>query len=321
MQYTVEVSGVRKSYGGHVVLDGVDLCVPTGSVFALLGANGAGKTTLVHVLSTLVRPDGGHARIAGHDLATDPRGVRGEISLTGQYAAVDELLTAEENLHMMARLNRLSRTRARTRGRDLLAEFDLTAVRRKRVKYLSGGLRRRLDLAVSLIGRPRLVFLDEPTTGLDPRSREQVWECVRELAASGTSLFLTTQYLEEADRLADRVAMLDGGRVVAEGTADELKASLAGEVAVLEFADDAAYARALDLLAGEQVASRPERRTAEVATDGSVHKIRAVLATLDSGGAGVERLSLHRPSLDDVFLSLTQRSARAPTPQTTEVLR
>ncbi|MGH3502114.1 MAG: ATP-binding cassette domain-containing protein [Nocardioidaceae bacterium] len=308
MTYTVTTRGIRKSYGGHVVLDGVDLAVETGTVYALLGPNGAGKTTMVSILSTLTRPDGGNAMVAGHDLHGDPDGVRRSISLTGQYAAVDEVLTAEENLQMMARLLHLSRRQARSRTEELLTRFDLLAARDKRVKTFSGGMRRRLDLAISLISRPTLVFLDDPTTGLDPRSREQVWSTVRGLVADGTTIFLTTQYLEEADRLADQIAMLDHGRIVAEGTADELKSSLAGEVARLEFADDTTFAYAVASL-GRPACDESGDRAVEVPTDGTAEHVRELLARLADAGAPVQRLSLHRPSLDDVFLSLTSQTA------------
>ena len=303
MAYTVFVTGLRKAYGEQVVLDGIDLEVEQGTVFALLGSNGAGKTTTVNILSTLVTPDGGSATIAGHDLLTDAAGVRRSISLTGQYAAIDEVLTAEENLLMMARLRRLDAKMARARTAELLAEFDLEQVRDRRVKTLSGGMRRRVDIAASVITPPRLLFLDEPTTGLDPRSREQTWETVRRLVAEGVTILLTTQYLEEADQLADRIAMLHGGRIVAEGTADDLKGSLEGEVARFEFADLEAYDRALGVLAA--VDTDPDRHVVEVATDGSANRIRELLVGLDNAQIPVRQVSMHRPTLDDVFLTLT----------------
>ncbi|UYM07722.1 ATP-binding cassette domain-containing protein [Solicola gregarius] len=303
MTYTVSVSGLRKAYGEQVVLDGVDLSVERGTVFALLGPNGAGKTTAVNILATLVRPDAGSATIDGHDLLTDPDGVRRSISLTGQFAAVDDVLTAEENLVMMARLLRLSPKAARVRTRELLAEFDLEGVRDRRVKALSGGMRRRVDIAASVIVRPRLLFLDEPTTGLDPRSREQTWATVRRLTTEGVTILLTTQYLEEADQLADRIAMLNGGRIVAEGTADELKSSLEGEVVRLEFAEADGFERAARTVPVADADSA--RRTLDVATDGSADQVRDLLTRLDTAGIPVQRVSLFRPSLDDVFLSLT----------------
>ncbi|HEY6495984.1 MAG TPA: ATP-binding cassette domain-containing protein [Trebonia sp.] len=226
MSYTVEAVGLRKAFGAKNVLDGVDLAVPTGQIVALLGPNGAGKTTLIRILATLLRPDAGTAVVVGHDLLADPLGVRRAISLTGQYAAVDDMLTGEENLCMMARLRHLTPRAARDRAARLLAEFDLDDARRRLVKTYSGGMRRRLDLAASLIARPELLFLDEPTTGLDPRSRDQLWFAVRELAADGVTVLLTTQYLAEAETLADRIAVLDRGRIVAEGTAAELKSAV-----------------------------------------------------------------------------------------------
>jgi ABC-2 type transport system ATP-binding protein len=226
MAYTIEADGLTKSFRGRPVLTGLDLAVQAGSVFALLGPNGAGKTTTVRILSTLLAADGGTARIAGHDVAAEPRRVRASIGLTGQYAAVDEMLTGEENLLMMARLRHLRRPAARRRVAELLERLDLAEAARRRVATYSGGMRRRLDLAMSQITTPPVVFLDEPTTGLDPRSRRDVWDAVAELAEGGATVLLTTQYLEEADRLAHRVAVMDGGRIVAEGTADELKADV-----------------------------------------------------------------------------------------------
>ncbi len=313
MAYTVTVSGLRKSYGDQVVLDGVDLAVAAGSVFALLGPNGAGKTTMVNILSTLVLPDSGTAAIAGHDVVASPARVRRAISLTGQYAAVDDLLTPRENLTMMAQLLRLNRRAVRARTEELLDEFDLRGFADRRIKQLSGGQRRRVDIAISLIHRPDLLFLDEPTTGLDPRSREQVWHTVRDLVGQGTTIFLTTQYLEEADRLADLIAMLHEGRIVAQGSADELKASLSGEVLRLQFDNEVAYRRAVALLrdrrddhTGEPVvAVDDEFRQLDVATDGTAAAVHRVLARLDDASTPTARLSTHRPSLDDVFLSLT----------------
>ena len=226
MTYTVNATGIRKAFRGKAVLDGVDLAVKDGQIFALLGPNGAGKTTLIRILATLLRPDAGTATVAGHDLLADPVGVRRSISLTGQYAAVDDMLTGEENLRMMARLRHLGPRAARDRAARLLAQFDLDDARRRLVKTYSGGMRRRLDLAASLVARPELLFLDEPTTGLDPRSRDQLWAAVRDLANDGVTVLLTTQYLAEAEQLADHVAVLHEGRIVAEGTADELMSSV-----------------------------------------------------------------------------------------------
>jgi ABC-2 type transport system ATP-binding protein len=229
MTYTVKAAGLRKAFRGKTVLDGVDLAVPAGRIAALLGPNGAGKTTLIRILATLLRPDAGSAVVAGHDLLADPVGVRRSISLTGQYAAVDDMLTGEENLRMMARLRHLSRRAARDRAAELLDAFDLADARRRLVKTYSGGMCRRLDLAASLIARPELLVLDEPTTGLDPRSREQLWSAVRSLAADGVTVLLTTQYLAEAEQLADQVAVLHQGRIVAEGTASQLKSGLGAD--------------------------------------------------------------------------------------------
>jgi ABC-2 type transport system ATP-binding protein len=263
MTYTVNARGIRKAFGGATVLDGVDLAVPAGQVFALLGPNGAGKTTLIRILATLLRPDAGTAVVAGRDLLADPAGVRRAISLTGQYAAVDDMLTGEENLRMMARLRHLGAREARDRAARLLAEFDLDGARRRLVKTYSGGMRRRLDLAASLVARPELLFLDEPTTGLDPRSRERLWEAVRELAADGVTVLLTTQYLAEAEQLADRVALLHRGRVAAEGTAGELMSAAGAasldEVFLLLTADADPRAGGLasvnDLMAGRAPAA------------------------------------------------------------------
>jgi ABC-2 type transport system ATP-binding protein len=243
MSYTVNAEGLTKAYGQKKVLDEVDLAVPAGQIFALLGPNGAGKTTLIRILATLLRPDAGTATVAGRDLLADPAGVRRAISLTGQYAAVDDMLTGEENLRMMARLRHLGPRAARDRAARLLTEFDLADASRRLVKTYSGGLRRRLDLAISMVVRPELLFLDEPTTGLDPRSRDQLWSVVQRLAADGVTVLLTTQYLAEAEQLADRIALLHQGRIVAEGTADQLKsavgaASLDEVFLVLTAADD-----------------------------------------------------------------------------------
>ena len=226
MPYTVNATGLSKAYGQKKVLDEVDLAVPAGQIFALLGPNGAGKTTLIRILATLLRPDAGTATVAGHDLLADPVGVRRAISLTGQYAAVDDMLTGEENLRMMARLRHLGPREARDRAARLLTEFDLADASSRLVKTYSGGLRRRLDLAISMVVRPELLFLDEPTTGLDPRSRDQLWSVVQRLAADGVTVLLTTQYLAEAEQLADRIALLHQGRIVAEGTADQLKSAV-----------------------------------------------------------------------------------------------
>jgi len=318
MSYTVTASGITKSFGGRLALDHVDLAIDAGSVFALLGPNGAGKTTMVRILATLVRPDAGTATVAGHDLLADPVGVRRSISLTGQYAAVDDKLTGQENLEMMARLLHLPRRAVRARTAELLAAFDLEDARDLRVGTYSGGMKRRLDLAISMIERPELVFLDEPTTGLDPRSRDQVWGTVRDLADDGVTILLTTQYLEEADQLADMIAMLDRGQVVARGTADQLKSSIGTEVIRLQFGDRNSYNRAL----GQLDAVRADRRLhiLEVASNGSAAQVRRLLSHLEAAGAPALKVSTHRPSLDDVFLSLTGGQAAATASAATKEL-
>ena len=305
----VEAVGLRKSYGGRQVLAGVDLGAAEGTVLALLGPNGAGKTTTVRILSTLTRPDGGSATVAGRDVVRDPVGVRGVISVTGQFAALDDRQTGRENLVMLGRLAHLGRPTARRRADDLLDRFDLSDAADRRVGQWSGGMRRRLDLAMSLISAPRVVFLDEPTTGLDPASRATTWDAVAELVAAGTTLVLTTQYLEEADRLADRIVLLDAGRVTAEGTADELKARIGGERLELRLGDPADVPAALAALgAGARAAVGS---VVQLPSDGSAEHLRWVLDRLHTAGVPLERVSAHRPTLDDVFLSLT---ARAPQP-------
>jgi len=311
-------SGISKSFGGHLALDHVDLAIDAGSVFALLGPNGAGKTTMVRILATLVRPDAGTAAVAGHDLLADPAGVRRSISLTGQYAAVDDKLTGRENLEMMGRLLHLPRRAVRARAAELLAAFDLEDARDRRAGTYSGGMKRRLDLAISMIERPELVFLDEPTTGLDPRGRDQVWGTVRDLADDGVTILLTTQYLKEADQLADTIAMLDRGQVVARGTADQLKSSIGTEVIRLRFGDRESYDRAR----GTFEAVRADRRLhiLEVASDGSAAQVRELLGQLEAAGAPALKVSTHRPSLDDVFLSLTGGEAATTTSAATKEL-
>jgi len=284
----VVARGLRKAYGDVTVLDGVDLDVGRGEVLALLGPNGAGKTTTVRILSTLLRPDGGTAHVAGADVLRDPGRVRAAISLTGQYAAVDELLTGEENLRLMARLAHLPSRQVRPRSAELLELFDLTDAARRVVKTYSGGMRRRLDLAVSLLSRPQVVFLDEPTTGLDPRSRNDLWDVIRDVVAGGATVLLTTQYLEEADQLADRISVIDHGRVIAEGTAVELKRSVGSahvEVVLRSGASE------------------------QLPTDGSVPDVRRILADVERRGVDVESWQVRSPTLDDVFLQLTGRPA------------
>ncbi|WP_340559319.1 ATP-binding cassette domain-containing protein [Streptomyces sp. GSL17-111] len=297
-------TGLTKSYGDHQVLRGIDLDIPAGSVFALLGPNGAGKTTTVQILTSLIAADSGTARLAGHDLAHEPDAVRGLIGVTGQFAAVDNLLSAEENLMLMADLHHLPRREGRRRTADLLVRFDLAEAARRPAATYSGGMRRKLDLAMTLVGDPRIIFLDEPTTGLDPRSRRTMWEIIRSLVTDdGVTILLTTQYLEEADRLADRIAVLDGGRLVAEGTAEELKRLVPGGHIALRFTDPAA----LDLAAGHFPGPRrdDEELTLQIPSDGTVPTLRAVLDVLDGAGLTPAALSQHSPDLDDVFLTLT----------------
>jgi ABC-2 type transport system ATP-binding protein len=302
-QPAIRATGLRKSFGDQLVLDGVDLEVAEGTVFALLGPNGAGKTTTVHILSTLIRADGGEVRVGGHDVARDPDAVRAAIGVTGQMTAVDNLLTGEENLLLMADLRHLGRADGRRRAAELLERFDLTGAARKPAQTYSGGMRRRLDLAMGLVGDPRIIFLDEPTTGLDPRSRRTMWQLIRELVAAGVTIFLTTQYLEEADELADRIALLDHGRLVAEGTADQLKRRIPGGHVRLEFASaDGLEAAARTL--GE-VTRDDEALSLQVPSDGSVESLRALLDRLDGQSIEVGGLSIHTPDLDDVFLTLT----------------
>jgi ABC-2 type transport system ATP-binding protein len=302
-QPAIAATGLRKSFGGKVVLDGIDLHVAAGSIFSLLGPNGAGKTTAVQILSTLIGADGGQVRVAGHDLATDPASVRAAIGVTGQFSAVDGLLTGEENLHLMADLHHLERAEGRRRATGLLRRFDLVEAAKKTAATYSGGMRRRLDLAMTLVGDPRIVFLDEPTTGLDPRSRHTMWQIIRQLAADGVTIFLTTQYLDEADQLADRIAVLDHGKLVAEGTAVELKRRVPGGHVRLQFADPAGLELAARIL-GES--SRDHDALAlQVPSDGSVRSLRALLGRIDDASIEVEALSLHTPDLDDAFFALT----------------
>jgi len=299
----IETRGLCKAFGKHVVLDGIDLDVAEGTIFALLGPNGAGKTTIVHILSTLIHADSGEVRVAGHNLTREPAAVRAAIGVTGQFSAVDNLLTGEENLLLMADLHHLSRSEGRKRAAALLERFDLVDAAKKLPITYSGGMRRRLDLAMTLVGDPRIIFLDEPTAGLDPRSRHTMWQIIRDLVASGVTILLTTQYLEEADQLADRIAVLDQGKLVAEGTPDELKRRIPGGHISLQFADVSGLELAAHTL-GEVVRNDNEL-TLQVPTDGSARSLKLVLDQLDHAAITVDGVSVHTPDLDDVFFALT----------------
>jgi len=299
----IETRGLCKAFGKHVVLDSIDLDVAEGTIFALLGPNGAGKTTAVHILSTLIHADSGEVRVAGHNLTREPAAVRAAIGVTGQFSAVDNLLTGEENLLLMADLHHLSRSEGRKRAAALLERFDLVDAAKKLPITYSGGMRRRLDLAMTLVGDPRIIFLDEPTTGLDPRSRHTMWQIIRDLVAGGVTILLTTQYLEEADQLADRVAVLDRGKLVAQGTPDELKRRIPGGHIRLQFADASGLEAAARTLG--EVARDDNELTLQIPTDGSVRSIKALLDRLDDQSIDVNEFSVHTPDLDDVFFALT----------------
>jgi ABC-2 type transport system ATP-binding protein len=299
----IAASGLRKAYGDKVVLDGIDLNIGAGTIFSLLGPNGAGKTTTVNVLTTLLKADGGTARVAGHDIASETKAVRAAIGVTGQFAAVDDLLTGEENLQLMADIHRLRGAESKRVVTELLERFDLVEAARKRAATYSGGMRRKLDLAMTLVTRPNIVFLDEPTTGLDPRSRRTMYEIVRDLTADGVTIFLTTQYLEEADQLADRIAVLDQGRIVAEGTPDDLKRRVPGSYIQLRFTDVMELDAAARILPGST--RDDEALTLRVPGNGGTKSLRHLLDRLAEYSIDAEEVSVHTPDLDDVFLSLT----------------
>ena len=307
--HAIEATGVRKSFAGTLVLDGVDLAVEEGTVLGLLGPNGAGKTTIVRILSTLIAADAGEVRVAGCDVKRDPNGVRSAIGVTGQFAAVDELCTGADNLRLMADLNHLGRAAGRRRVSELLEAFDLAEAARRPVSTYSGGMRRRLDLAMTLVGAPRVIFLDEPTTGLDPRGRRTMWEAIHRLASDGITILLTTQYLDEADHLADRIAVLDHGRIVAEGTPAELKRRIPGGHIRLEFASQDAVDAAARLL--DNAVPEPEELVLRVPSEGSTAALRQLLMVLDQGGLEATRLSVNTPDLDDVFFAVTGHSTAA----------
>ena len=304
----VSVRGLRKAFGAKTVLDGIDLTVPAGTILALLGPNGAGKTTAVHLLTTYLKPDAGVVRIAGHDLAEDPQAVRRAIGVTGQFSAVDAYLTGRENLMLMADLHLLPKAEGRRRTGDLLERFELAEAADKPAATYSGGMKRKLDLAMTLVGTPEVIFLDEPTTGLDPRSRRVMWDIIRGLVAEGTTILLTTQYLEEADQLAHRVAVLDGGRIVAQGTPAELKTRIPGGHIELTFADRAELDVAARVLA--PTGRDEDAITLQLAGGGRVGTLRTLLRQLDDASIEVEALAVHTPDLDDVFFALTGKTEK-----------
>ncbi|MGW0845203.1 ATP-binding cassette domain-containing protein [Streptomyces sp. NPDC002787] len=308
----IAANGLHKTYGDKTVLDGIDLAVPEGTIFSLLGPNGAGKTTAVKILSTLISPDptSGTIRVGGHDLATDPQAVRAAIGVTGQFSAVDGLITGEENMLLMADLHHLSKREGRRVTAELLERFDLTEAAKKPASTYSGGMKRRLDIAMTLVGNPRIIFLDEPTTGLDPRSRHNMWQIIRELVTGGVTVFLTTQYLEEADELADRIAVLNNGKIAAQGTADELKRQIPGGHVRLRFTDPTAYRSAATAL--REATPDDEALALQIPSGGTQRELRDVLDQLDTAGIEADELTVHTPDLDDVFFALTS-PADAPT--------
>jgi len=315
----ISAQAVRKSFGEHLVLDGVDLTVAEGTIFSLLGPNGAGKTTMVRILSTLIEADAGYIQVGGHDVSTDPDKVRALIGVTGQFSAVDNYLTGEENLRLMADLRHLGRASGHRRIAELLERFDLTDAARKPLSAYSGGMRRRLDLAMTLVGKPSVIFLDEPTTGLDPRSRRTMWQIIRELVADGVTIFLTTQYLDEADELSDYVAVLDHGQIVAEGTSAELKRRIPGGHIQLQFAEPEALRAASSMI--PNATPDVDQLIMQVPGDGSIDSLRRVLNELNDARIDVENLSIHTPDLDDVFFAVTGHSTESTTSQEEEALQ
>ena len=302
----ISVQNLKKSYGKHIVLDGLNFKVERGSIFALLGENGAGKTTTVRILATLIQADSGIATIAGYNTHREPESVRQQISLTGQYASVDELLTGEENLMMMGRLNHLNRDAVKKRTSELLKQFELVNAAKKSVKTYSGGMRRRLDIAISLLVSPQVIFLDESTTGLDPRSRRNMWNLIQQLSEDGVTIFLTTQYLEEADQLADKIAVIDNGKIVEEGTAEELKRMIGDEKLELTFDDLEVFQLASKLL---QAQANEKERSISI-QNGSPEILRNLLNTLQEHGIEPSSINFRKPTLDDVFIDITSRKRR-----------
>ena len=311
--YAVVVKDLKKSFKNLHVLRGISFSVPKGTVLAILGPNGAGKTTTVRILSTLLAPDGGMAMVNGFDVQKHPKQVRSNIGLTGQFAAVDEYLTGEENLHMLGRLYRMSHGAIKERSKALLEKFDLVDAANRSVKNYSGGMKRRIDLAMSLIASPPVIFLDEPTTGLDPRSRLAMWEMIRQLKTEGTSILLTTQYMDEADQLADNIVVIDNGMVIAEGTADELKARVGSDRVELKLAKAYDMEKACSILDGEAVHADSGRRIISITTQGGVARLKEILQRFELAGLDLENVSLNRPTLDDVFLALTGHAATEET--------
>ncbi|MDQ3961427.1 MAG: ATP-binding cassette domain-containing protein [Thermoproteota archaeon] len=314
----IVVKGLRKSFKQLTVLDDVNFVIKKGTVLALLGPNGAGKTTTIRILSTLLLPDNGQALINGFDVVKEADKVRSLIGLTGQYAAVDEYLTGKENLHMIGRLYRLSYPDIKQRTQELLELFDLVEASDRTVKTYSGGMRRRLDLAVSLIASPPIIFLDEPTTGLDPRSRLIMWDIIEQLVSTGTTILLTTQDMDEADHLADRIVVINGGKIIAEGTSDELKQRVGSERLEITVAGESNFEKAKKVLEEDSLHSDSKMRTLSLVTKDGMHQLKQVLSRLDEAGIDVENVSFRSPTLDDVFLTLTGHIAKQPNGETKE---
>lgn len=314
MKYAFELKNVKKHYGKVKALDGVTLKAEDGKVFGMLGPNGAGKSTIVKVLSTLIEPTAGTAKVAGIDVTKDPTAVRNAIGLAGQFAAVDEFLTGRENIEMVGMLYGLKRKVAKKRAEEILEKLSLTDAANRQVKTYSGGMRRRLDLGASLVGTPKILFLDEPTTGLDPRTRKELWDIIRELANEGTSILLTTQYLEEADELADKIAVIDYGKVIAEGTSDQLKKRLGGDLVEFELKNITDYENALiavDTFCKGNLQSDKEDLTIKIPVKNSAEDLLTVTKMIDKAGIKPLNISLHKPTLDDVFLSITGKRPKA----------